>query len=321
MTIFSGCNVLVRTWFWWKIDEMKHSQRDVPEFRCNSWDAVRAALSRARAAVGLAPGEQSWFRGTTSTQHQLLPSLFWRNQELKAKDLDLLEQDLFFEFQARARELHERGLTDWDVLFFMRHHGMPTRILDWTDSFGIALYFALDGYQGGVNPCIWVLNAFAMNGKTWFKNGSRDIVQPKYLGLIGDDFWDYGELLTATGQWQHDGPVAIYPLQISERMRAQRGWFTIHGNCSEPLEDQCPGCVVRIVLEPGVLQEARDFLELAALKPYAVYPDLDHLGVEIYQGAKAWFKDSEERPGRKPLRGERASQSSPVANRRLKAKR
>ena len=51
------------------------------------------------------------------------------------------------------------------------------------------------------------------------------------------EFWDYGELLNSPGEWLHDGPVAIYPLQISDRMRAQRGWFTMFGNSRSPLEE------------------------------------------------------------------------------------
>jgi hypothetical protein len=175
------------------------------------------------------------------------------------------------------------------------------------DSFGIALYFALDGYvaKKGTLPCIWVLNAFAMNSKTWFESGVRDVVQPKYLGLVENEFWDYGEMLTSDENWLHDGPVGIYPLQISERMRAQRGWFTIHGNQLTPLEDQCPECVARIILEPSVLSEAWEFLDLAGLKPYAVYPDLDHLGAEVYASATTWIRNQPGPKRRQALRGER----------------
>ena len=51
------------------------------------------------------------------------------------------------------------------------------------------------------------------------------------------------------------GSGAIYPIQINERVRAQRGWFTIHGDDRRPLEDQLPRLVGRLDLEPEAVRE------------------------------------------------------------------
>ncbi len=185
-------------------------------------------------------------------------------------------------------------MSDWDFLFFMRHHGVPTRILDWTDSFGSAVYFALEDQAPGNTPCIWALNPYALNEQTWLDDDDdetvsrpRDLVQPKYITYVDEDFWEYGEALIASDDWANDGPVAIYPLQISERMRAQRGWFTFHGNNRQPLDEQYPDLVVRIDLAGQAIAEAREFLNLAGLKPYSLYPDLDHLAEELWQSNRA----------------------------------
>lgn len=262
--------------------QKSETPRKARDIECATWDDVRREFQRAGQRVGARRGECMWYRGSNSMRHRLSPSLMWKHDELGADELDWLEQDLFFEFQARARELHERGLSDWDYLFFMRHHGMPTRILDWTDSFGVALYFALDKLQPFQTPCVWVLNPFELNERT-SPTRVRDLLQPKYLGLVKDEeFWDYGELLVSPDDWLHDDAVAIYPLQISDRMRAQRGWFTMHGNHRTPIEEQAPDCVVRLVLGEGAVAGAREFLEMTALKAYTIYPDLDNLGIEVY---------------------------------------
>lgn len=257
--------------------------------RCGNWQELTKRLAELESQMDVAPGEELWFRGVNDAAHQLLPSLLWRAPGLSDEALDDLEQRLFFEFQARARELHERSLSDWDYLFFMRHHGVPTRLLDWTDSFGRAIFFALDALGSGT-PCVWVLNPYALNGETWYGGREsqtarqvRDLVQPKYLTYVDGEFWEYGEALIEPHPWTNDGPVAIYPLQISDRMRAQQGWFTFHGNDRSPLEQQLPGCVARLDLVGDAIVEARRFLQLAGLRPYAVYPDLDHLGREVWE--------------------------------------
>ena len=267
---------------------------EVLVLRCTGWNDLRESVKSALQHVKLAPGEEPWFRGAGDSTHNLLPSLFWRGAEFEDEVLDRLESDLFFEFQARARELHERSLSDWDYLFFMRHHRVPTRILDWTDSFGIAAYFALESLRegaSGAHPCIWVLNPYSLNRSTW---GIRDLVQPRYLGSnrAGTRFMDYGALLARPGKWLHDGPVAVYPLQISERMRAQRGWFTMFGNSRTPLELGYPDTLARIDLDSTAVEHVREFVDMAGLRPYSIYPDLEHLGIEVLRNNFPLMKGS-----------------------------
>ena len=98
------------------------------------------------------------YRGHAEGVHRLLPTLIRSAERLgwdpvgvpneigrkdKLRSLQKLESDLFFEFLPRARKLVSDLEDDWDVLCLMRHHGVPTRLLDWTQTFGVAIYFAL----------------------------------------------------------------------------------------------------------------------------------------------------------------------------------
>jgi hypothetical protein len=265
--------------------------RQITTARCNSWNDLADALHAAKKKLDR-EGEGIWFRGCREVDHQLLPSLMRDTQGLTDDDHDQFEQDLFYEFQARAGELRERGLSDWEYLFFGRHYGVPTRVLDWTDTFFVALYFALEEWAAtsanGREPTIWLLNPYELNQESW---DVRDIVLPRYLGMDEDgDYSDFGELLAATGWWAWDKPVALYPIQINQRVRAQRGWFTIHGNDRAALEEQCPESVAKLILQPGCVNEALGLLDLAGFNRFTLYPDLDNLARHLREQRVLWAK-------------------------------
>src|SRR6516164_8345766 len=110
-------------------------------------------------------GRNQWvFRGVSDSSFELRTSLerelernpYWKDKPLEA------ERIIVKEFKRQAH-LYTQGVPgpndDVDWLALMRHHGAPTRILDWTKSPYIALFFALQGaITGPGNPAVWILN-------------------------------------------------------------------------------------------------------------------------------------------------------------------
>lgn len=75
------------------------------------------------------------------------------------------EHSAFMTFKNLAGNQVE-GLSGWEILTLMRHHDIPTRFLDWTESFDIALYFALSGLKKlkqDTDVAIWVLDPTKLN--------------------------------------------------------------------------------------------------------------------------------------------------------------
>jgi hypothetical protein len=157
----------------------------------------------------------------------------------------------------------------------MRHHGVATRLLDWTEVFGVALYFAVRDATERSAPCIWLMNPYTLNER----ERERDLVAPRYLAYDAEDDveWDYEDLLLESPGMDWKYPVALYPVQKSDRLHAQRGFFTMHGDRHETLSVLCPESVRCVPLAPSLLDDARHFLDLAGINEYLLFPDLDGL--------------------------------------------
>src|SRR5262245_54442277 len=101
----------------------------------NSWDELLAAVKTA--SKELPNPDQVWFRGHSKAQYNLLPSL------LRCDGLTK-EKLLFQKFVQYSFGVFQRRTSDWETLFDMQHYGLPTRLLDWSNTLGIATFFAVN---------------------------------------------------------------------------------------------------------------------------------------------------------------------------------
>lgn len=235
------------------------------------WNQFLEQVKGAESELG--NPREVWYRGHSQENWELVPSL------LRVPDWEKKEKLLFSEFTKTASRLFDKRTSDWETLFDMQHYWIPTRLLDWTTVMGVAIAFILHAdYSSAENSALYVLDPEMLN-----RLSGRDIIN-----LPEDKKFDYKAMY-----WEHnpvkiEKPIAIRPSQQSDRLRAQKGVFTVHGTIDSGFEASAKDCYRKICLPKEAKEEAREFLKWANLDEYTIYPDIvgmsRHIKRKILQG-------------------------------------
>lgn len=228
----------------------------------DAWLKTYARLRKALKTIGT---KRPFFRGHADATWKLLPTLA-RLRQAKPH----LETNLYFDFLMRGGNLLPAPDDAWNNLFMMQHHGVPTRLLDWSETFGVALYFALK--QPADEACIWILNPAELNRLT---RNRKALIDTTELGGSYDDFFVHRR------ERFDPAVVALSAPRHHPRVAQQRGCFTLHNDLTTPLDGLYPNVVIPVPVPSAAYEGGREFLRLSGLSEYTLFPDLDGLAREM----------------------------------------
>jgi hypothetical protein len=227
-------------------------------------------------------GQLTWFRGHSDGAWKLLPSLVRRTGgvEVEAALMKRFKQNAyrFIDFDPRS---------EWDWLFLMQHHGVPTRLLDWTESPLFGLWFAVaNDSRDDTDACIWCLDPIALNREIARIKLSSD----RELLAFADDMELEPYLVSRLARGGELKPVAgIAPRQF-ERVYAQQGVFTIHHRDVTPLEEMVgpgigdAGHLTKLVIPAESKPRLRTELARLGVNELAVFPELPNVAKVSMEG-------------------------------------
>ena len=172
---------------------------------------------------------------------------------------------------------------EWEVLVVAQHHGLPTRLLDWTYSPLVAAHFATLGGGSESDRVIWRLDWKAVH---------RCFGLPELALLIQDLEGIFGQDRPMT-PWslfaERDGkPFAcmLEPPSLNSRIVAQSATFTLcsdkHQSFDRFLESHGLGSVLTKFIVPAKeTARFRDQLDLVSVDERRLFPDLDGVASEM----------------------------------------
>lgn len=231
-------------------------------------------LTHANTIVATNEVNEIYYRGHSRLSYSLQPGL----ARIKTDDLSRLEDRLFSGFAQYGNHLVSSYKSTWDILYVMQHHGLPTRLLDWSESLMTALYFAIRNSAEEEDAAIWVLDPYALNNID-AKEEELDILE--YLDIMYPaGYYNYfvDTRMPEFGTFPLK-TLAIGPTSPTSRIINQSGVFTFHNQREfyKPLDEVYPHVVKRFVLHREYFNYARIFLIQCKMNEFSMFPDLDGL--------------------------------------------
>ncbi|WP_210093743.1 FRG domain-containing protein [Ruegeria sp. HKCCSP346] len=238
------------------------------------------------------------FRGMTNSNWGLDTSL----QRLGGPIQDI-EYHLLRNFKKYAhRNVVERD-SFWNWLTVAQHHGVPTRLLDWTYSPYIALHFATDNISSmNIDGVVWVVDMPSVHGllpnalKEHLRNegsfvfttemlenfSQTGIKQSREGNTINIDMFasSISSLRDFGGLHHKDFGLFFEPSSIDDRVVNQFALFSVFSGCRIPIHDWLSSnqIVAKKIIVPASLKwKVRDRLDQSNITERVIYPGLDGL--------------------------------------------
>lgn len=214
-----------------------------PTISISSLEALQQYVAREHH-----PQWRRWrYRGHSKASYRLVPKV-GRDARMAG-----MEAKLFKAWKQHSVAFLDNGLTEWDRIAIAQHHGLATRLLDWTFNPLAAAFFATVKADGAVDT-------------------DHDCAIYAHYSTL-----DPIEQADPRAPLLIEGIRRYVPSAVVPRIVRQGGIFTIHGPATLDLEDHVPpgDQLQKLVIAKECKLQLAQQLSHFGVNQLSMFPDLD----------------------------------------------
>ena len=250
-------------------------QTQVVDIRISSWSELVDHVFASSWQETIARHRSGFlFRGVPRVNHGLQTSL-------QTGAYEQHERHLLTSFRKYALRNAVHGDSVWNWLSLAKHHGLPTRLLDWTYSPFVAMHFATQHLRDfDSDAAIWCVDYRRNNDllpralRTMLDDEDANIFTTEMLERVAKSIGEFERLS------REQFVVFFEPPSLDERIVNQFALFSLPSSNTLRLEEHLTRrdeMYRRIVIPAELKWEIRDKLDQANITERVLFPGLDGL--------------------------------------------
>lgn len=273
---------------------MDQTENGIREIRINKWPELVGELfgdSHKPSLDSLHRYRSPYaFRGLVNLKYKLVTSLVRLGHE-DPEDIKFIERRLLESFKKYAHGQFDHNLSIWHWISLGQHHGLPTRLLDWTYSPFVALHFAThDLSKMDDDGVVWCVDVFKI--RQFLPNELLEMIQSERVSVFSIE--NLAKLFKEFSQFDNpdasqDFMVFFEPPSLDNRIINQCALFSFLSRPELDLDDWLARVSVnneklckKIIIDKSLKWEVRDKLDQANITERVLFPGLD--------GLSAWLR-------------------------------